>query len=143
YIAAPRDAPARLPVSLPPRPAALAGREDLLASLHELLTRGGAPRTVVLSGMGGVGKTSLAAEYAHRRLTEVAVAWQVDCEDPVVAAQGMAELAAQGGGRGLAGPRDPGASAHAGLAASASGGLLIFDKAAGAPSGRPDLPPAR
>src|SRR5262249_22560500 len=142
YIAAPRDAPARLPVSLPSRPAALAGREDLLASLHELLTRGGAPRTVVLSGMGGVGKTSLAAEYAYRRLAEVTVAWQVDCEDPVVAAQGMAELAAQVGGRELADPRDPVASAHAVLAASASEWLLIFDNAADEPSVRQILPPA-
>jgi hypothetical protein len=59
YVEAPQEAPARLPVSLPPRPAALASREDLLASLDELLAQDGAPRAVVLSGMGGVGKTSL------------------------------------------------------------------------------------
>src|SRR5262249_8053642 len=63
-------------------------------------------------------------------------------EDPVVAAQGMAELAAQGGGRELADPRDPVASAHAVLAASASEWLLIFDNAADEPSVRPILPPA-
>ena len=72
---------------------------------------------MVLSGVGGVGKTSLAAEYAHRHLAEVGVAWQVDCEDLLMAAQDLAELAAQVGGRELADPRDPVASAHAVLAA--------------------------
>ena len=123
-------------MSLPPRPAALAGREELLASLRELLTQGGSPRLVVLSGMGGVGKTSLAAEFAHRHLAEVGVAWQVRCEDPAVAAQDMAELAAQTGGRALADPRDPVASAHVVLAAFGVEWLLIFDSA-------PDEPPIR
>jgi hypothetical protein len=129
-------------VSLPPRPAALSGREELLAGLHELLTRDGAPCAVVLSGMGGVGKTSLAAEYAHRHLTEVGVAWQVRCEDRAVLAQDMAELAAQVGGRELADLRDPVASAHAVLAAFGLEWLLIFDNAADEPSIRRFLPPA-
>jgi hypothetical protein len=137
-----REAPARLPVSLPPRPAALAGREELLASMHELLTRDGAPRSVVLTGLGGVGKTSLAAEYAHRHLAEVGVAWQVRCEDLAVLAQDMAELAAQVGGRELADLRDPVASAHAVLAAFSSEWLLIFDNAADEASIRRSLPPA-
>lgn len=92
-------------MSLPPRATALAGREELLAIMHGLLTHERAPRMVVLSGMGGVGKTSMAAEYAHRHLTEVGVAWQVRCADPAVSAQDMAELAAQVGGREFADPR--------------------------------------
>ena len=129
-------------MSLPPRPAALAGREDLLAGLHGLLAGDGGPRTVVLSGMGGVGKTSLAAEYAHRHLTEVGAAWLVRCEDPAVLVSDLAELAAQVGGREVADPRDPVASAHAVLAAFASPWLLIFDNAVDEPSIRRLVPPA-
>jgi len=110
--------------------------------VHELLTHEGAPRLAVLSGMGGVGKTSVAAEYAHRHLTEVGVAWQVRCEDPAVLAQDMAELAAQVGGRELADPRDPVASAHAVLAAFPSEWLLIFDNAADEPCLARFVPPA-
>jgi len=33
--------------------------------------RGGGPRVAVLCGLGGVGKTSVAVEYAHRHLAEV------------------------------------------------------------------------
>ena len=107
----------------------LAGREDLLAELHSLLTRGDSPLTVVLCGLGGVGKTSLAVEYAHRHLAEVSIAWQLAADDPTVLAAGLAELAAQLSGRDLADPRDPVASAHAVLAAYPAEWLLVFDNA--------------
>ncbi len=135
---------ARLPVSLPPRPQALAGREDLLAELHRLLAGddGPTPRVVVLSGLAGVGKTSLAAEYAHRHLAELGIAWQVAAEDPVLLAASLAELAAQAGGRGVADPRDPVASAHAVLAAFPGQWLVIFDNAPGEDAIHRFLPPA-
>jgi hypothetical protein len=133
---------ARLPVSLPPRPPLLAGREDLLAELHGLLAQGERPRTVVLCGLGGVGKTSLAAEYAHRHLGEVGVAWQVAAEDPVVLAADLAELAAQLSARQVADPRDPVASVHAVLAAYPAEWLLVFDNAPDEASVRRFLPPA-
>ncbi len=144
YVEAPRPEAARLPVSLPPRPLALAGREDLLADLHGLLAADNepTPQVVALCGLGGVGKTSLAAEYAHRHLAELGIAWQVQAEDPVVAAAGIAELAAQAGGRGAADPRDPVASAHAILAAWPGQWLLIFDNAPDEGSVRRFLPPA-
>jgi hypothetical protein len=50
-----------MPISLPVRPPSLAGREELLARLHSLLTQGEPPRVVTLCGLGGVDKTSLAA----------------------------------------------------------------------------------
>jgi tetratricopeptide (TPR) repeat protein len=120
----------------------LAGRENLLAELHALLAEGEKPRTVVLCGLGGVGKSSLAAEYAHRHLADVGVAWQISCENPVVAGQDMAELATQMGGQDIADPRDPIASAHAMLAASVAEWLLIFDNADGETAIRHLLPPA-
>jgi hypothetical protein len=144
YVEAPRDRPDRLPISLPPRLGALAGREDLLAEVDGLLVGGGLawPRLVVLCGLGGAGKTSLAAEYAYRHLAEVSVAWQLPAEDPALLAAGMAELAAQLGARELADPRDPVASAHAVLAAWPAPWLLIFDNAADEASVARFLPPA-
>jgi hypothetical protein len=89
-----------------------------------------------------VGKTTLAAEYAHRHLAGLGIAWQLPAEDPVVLAAAMAELAAQAGGRGMADPRDPVASAHAILAAWPGQWLLIFDNAPGEAAVRRFLPPA-
>jgi hypothetical protein len=143
YIAAARPEGPSLPVSLPTRAEVLAGRDGLLAELHARLVEGDRawPRVVVLCGLGGVGKTSAAAEYAHRHLAEVAIAWQVRCEDPVVATQDLAELAAQLGVRELADARDPVRSAHAVLAAHPGQWLLIFDNAPGAGSVGDFVPP--
>ncbi len=74
----------RLPVKLPPRPLVLAGREELLQSLHARLTGGKRPSTVVLCGLGGAGKSSVAAEYAHRHLAELGIAWLVAADDTAV-----------------------------------------------------------
>jgi Tetratricopeptide repeat len=97
---------------------------------------------VVLTGMGGVGKTTMAAEYAHRHLAEVSVAWQVAAEDETALRQALAELAAQLGGRDVVDLRDPVASAHALLAAHPAEWLVIFDNATDEASIRWFLPPA-
>ena len=104
YVSSPRPEPVSLPVSLPPRSEMLAGREGLLADLHTLLAGGDGPwpRIVVLCGLGGVGKTSVAVEYAHRNLAEVAVARQLAAEDQTVLAAEFGALAAQLGFRGAA-----------------------------------------
>ena len=98
FSGAGRPDAARLPVSLAPRPPVLAGREEVLAEIHGLLAGGGSPAVVALCGMGGVGKTSLAVEYAHRHLGEAGLTWQVQADDPAVLAAGLAELTAQAGG---------------------------------------------
>lgn len=140
---APAGQVARLPVSLPLRPPMLADREGLLVELHSLLTSGNQPRVVVLAGMGGVGKTSLATEYAHRHLdlAEVGVAWQVPADDAVSLSAGLAELAAQIGGQEVGDARDPVASVHAMLAAYPAEWLLVFDNAPDPGSVRRFLPP--
>ena len=88
-------------MSLAPRPAQLAGREELLADLDARLTAGPAtgPRVVALYGLGGAGKTSVAVEYAHRHLAEVGLAWQFPAEDTALLLAEFARLAAQLGAR--------------------------------------------
>ena len=132
------------PVRLLPRPTLLAGREELLADLDARLTGAGAegPRMVVLSGLGGAGKTSVALEYAHRHLTGVGVAWQFAAEDPTVLAAGFAELAAQLGARDTAGTRDPVTSVHGVLAAYPRQWLLVFDNTPDRSAVEKFLPPA-
>ena len=129
---------------LAPRPALLAGREDLLAELGARLARSVAtsPPVVALSGLGGAGKTSVAVEYAHRHLAEVGLAWQFAAEDPAVLKAGFGELAAQLGVRDLADTRDPVASVHGALAAYPRGWLLVFDNAADPASVTGFVPPA-
>ena len=126
---------------LAPRPVFLAGRQDLLAELEARLTGddGAGPRVVALIGLGGAGKTSMALEYAHRQLDEVAVCWQLPAEDPAVLAAGFGELAAQlcATDRG-----DPVAAVHGVLAASPVPWLLVFDNAPDRASVARFLPPA-
>ena len=131
------------PVRLADPPPLLAGREDLLVELDARLAGGdgSGPRTAVLYGLGGAGKTSVAVAYAPRHLAEVGVAWQFAAEDPAVLAAGFAELAAQLGARDLVDTRDPVASVHGTLAAFPGQWLLIFDNAADAASVQ-GLPPA-
>ena len=126
---------------LAPRPVFLAGREELLAELEARLAGDGeaGPRAVALCGLGGAGKTSVALEYAHRHLAEVAVAWQLPAEDPAVLAAGFGGLAAQ---LGAADGGDPVAAVHGVLAASPAEWLLVFDNAPDRTSVAAYVPPA-
>jgi hypothetical protein len=159
-----RPEAAGLPVRLTPRPAVLAGREELLAEIDARLAGGpgGAdpgdrvtdgvgpvavtgrdgPRVVVLCGLGGAGKTSVAVEYAHRHLAEVGVCWQFAAEDPTVLAAQFAVLAAQLGARDLADARDPVAAVHAVIARAAAGWLVVFDNVPDLAAVESFLPPA-
>jgi hypothetical protein len=132
------------PVRLPPRPTSLAGREDLLTELDSRLASGEGrrPQVVALHGPGGAGKASVAVEYAHRHLGEVGLAWQLHAEDTTVLAAGFTDLAAQLGIGGVAGCRDPVASAHSALAAYPAGWLLVFDNVPGSEQVQGFLPPA-
>jgi hypothetical protein len=132
------------PVRLPPRPVFLAGRETLLAELDARLTEGAGPepRTVVLRGPEGFGKTSVAVEHAHRRLADGGVVWQLAAGDAAVLAVGFAELAAQLGAEGIGGNRNPVAAVHRVLARSQSEWLLLFDNAPDMASVEALVPPA-
>jgi tetratricopeptide (TPR) repeat protein len=54
-----------VPRQLPISPANFAGRENELAQLGQLLALCSAPQVIAVSGMAGVGKTTLALHWAH------------------------------------------------------------------------------
>jgi transcriptional regulator with XRE-family HTH domain/tetratricopeptide (TPR) repeat protein len=62
--------PAMTPRQLPPRPAGLHGRDTELAALEALLAGGRPAGPVVVSGLGGIGKTALAIEACARRAAD-------------------------------------------------------------------------
>jgi transcriptional regulator with XRE-family HTH domain len=66
--------------NIPARNLAFTGREDLLAAVRERLQAGHAVVVQALHGMGGVGKTQLAAEYAHRFADGYDLAWWINAE---------------------------------------------------------------
>ncbi|KAB1139613.1 TIR domain-containing protein [Streptomyces luteolifulvus] len=80
--------------NVPPRNDHFTGRLDHLRGLHEHL---GAAVTVLqaaLHGLGGVGKSQVAIEYAHRYATSYDIIWWVAAEKPAVMQAGLSSLAA-------------------------------------------------
>jgi class 3 adenylate cyclase len=69
------------------------GRQDVLAELRRRLEAGDGRLAVqALYGMGGVGKTQLALEYAHRGAPEYDVVWWIDAEQPALVPSQLAAL---------------------------------------------------
>jgi hypothetical protein len=70
------------------------GRKDLLARLRQALTFGQpAALTQAIHGLGGVGKTQLAVEYAYRHAADYELVWWVRAEEPAALAADYAALA--------------------------------------------------
>ena len=66
--------------NIPARNPGFTGRVDLLESIRDRLLAGETAVVQALHGMGGVGKTQLAAEYAHRFAGTYELAWWVNAE---------------------------------------------------------------
>jgi tetratricopeptide (TPR) repeat protein len=66
--------------NIPARNLAFTGRDVLLEAVRERLEAGDKAVVQALQGMGGVGKTQLAIEYAHRFADSYDLAWWVNSE---------------------------------------------------------------
>jgi tetratricopeptide (TPR) repeat protein len=92
----------RFPTALPPvwnvsfqRNPTFTGRQQELAALGAALKPGGtAAVTQVLQGAGGIGKTTLAVEYAYRQRGQFDTVWWVRAEQPAILLGDLAELGA-------------------------------------------------
>lgn len=127
HVTAPTDSPRRVRFNLPRVAAAFAGRDGELERVHEALSREGAsPVTLVITGLGGVGKSQLAARYAQTHLPHYeTVAW-INAER-----DGVADLAKLGVALGAAldgvAPARQAEAALDWLSTSDKGWLLVLD----------------
>jgi hypothetical protein len=82
--------------NVPARYSHFTGRNDLLDELRRRLRAGEATLVVqALYGLGGVGKTQLALEYAHRSAADYDLVWWIDAEQLVLIPDQLATLAAR------------------------------------------------
>ncbi len=79
---------------VPPRNPRFTGRDGMLAELRRRLrAEEGTLVVQALYGLGGVGKTQLALEYAHRFAADYDLVWWIDAEQPVLIPEQLARLA--------------------------------------------------
>ncbi|MEU9379576.1 FxSxx-COOH system tetratricopeptide repeat protein [Streptomyces sp. NPDC048279] len=77
---------------LPPRNAHFTGRDADMRELRRQLASAGETAVQVVHGLGGVGKTQLAVEYAYRYLSKYRFVAFVDAEDPDLVASQFTSL---------------------------------------------------
>ena len=114
---------------VPPRNAGFTGRDGLLVAVREALLSGDRAVVQALHGMGGVGKTQLAVEYAHRFASAYDIVWWIPADQPELIMNRVAALAIAMGCAQAGTLAD--IAAHAVLAKlrGRSRWLLVFDNA--------------
>jgi len=116
------------------------GRELLLVDLRRRLHSGGTAVVQALRGMGGIGKTQLAMEYAYRHAGDYDAVWWIAAEQEEFIAE---QLAALGAELQVVPPQADTLSAARIVRShlrSRDGWLLIFDNAVSPDKIRPWLP---
>ena len=126
----PAPFPGRLPgvFEVPARNLRFTGRQEMLDRVRDQLVDAGAVAVTALHGMGGVGKTQLAIEYAHRFASSYAVVWWVDAEQTALVGEQLAALAPRVGVA-VSGRVDADALAVLAWLRHEGGWLVVFDNA--------------
>jgi tetratricopeptide (TPR) repeat protein len=127
--------------NVPRRNLMFTGRDGHLSAIRERLTTGGRALVHALSGMGGVGKTQLAIEYAHRHAAAYQLVWWIDAERADLVADQLATLAVKAGWAGEESATV--AAVHACMTElrSTTGWLVVFDNVDAVDRLAPLLPP--
>jgi tetratricopeptide (TPR) repeat protein len=131
--------------NVPIRNPLFTGRSMQLENLREELGAGVTivlPRPQTLYGLGGVGKTQMALEYAHRFMGDYDIVWWISSQQKELVATSLAEL---GERLGLPVPEDMAEAAHDALdhlrrISVSERWLLIYDNADDPEAIRPFLP---
>ncbi|MET7395216.1 tetratricopeptide repeat protein [Dactylosporangium sp. NPDC005572] len=113
------------------------GRDEVLAEIEQRLP------LVALSGLGGIGKSTTALEYAYRHLTDYDLVWTFHAEEATSLQQQYHELAELLDPAGLLDRSDPVARVHGALARRDKPWLLILDNVRDHAAARRWLPPPK
>jgi hypothetical protein len=129
--------------NVPNRNADFTGRDGTISQLHRELTHDG--KAVVLAqalyGLGGIGKTQVALEYAHRFKSDYDLIWWIPAEHPGEISSALADLAGRLGLQPSDNNPVAAAAALEQLRRDAAGRwLLIFDNAEDPEGLEPFLP---
>ena len=126
--------------NVPPRNSGFTGREELLERVRDRLLSADRSAVQVLRGMGGVGKTQLATEFAYRWQARYGIAWWISAEQPGLIAGQVAALAPVLGCVSGDAPVSIAAKAAVNELRTRSRWLLVFDNAESAEHVLPRLP---
>ncbi|MFI0483807.1 FxSxx-COOH system tetratricopeptide repeat protein [Actinomadura sp. 9N215] len=87
------EPPAWTPPTLPPRTTMFVGRDEALAELDTALADPGGVVVQAVHGLGGVGKSALAAQWAHRHADAHVLTWWITADSTAGVTAGLADLA--------------------------------------------------